>query len=135
MMSDNTRNRSLRFIAAGAINTAFGISIYPLLLWTVPLFHAHYLLALLAAQALSLCFAFATYKLGVFRTQGGVLREFGAFAGFYVTNYVLNWIILPLLVEGARCPPVLAQLAFTALVIIGSWYWHHHVTFRLAHRA
>eukprot|EP01037_Dinobryon_pediforme_P010333 gene10333-10399_t len=130
MMPLVPRRRPLRFAAAGAINTAFGLSIYPLLLVTVPLFHRHYLLALLAAQAVSLCFAFATYKLGVFRSRGNVLREFGAFAGFYLTTYIANWIVLPLLVEGARVPPVPAQIAFTVLLIGLSWYWHHAITFR-----
>ena len=64
--------RPLRFVLAGAANTAFGLAIYPLLLWGVPAFHTHYLIALGVAQAISLCFAFATYKIGVFRTRGNV---------------------------------------------------------------
>lgn len=132
MTACRTRTRSVRFAVAGAANTAFGITIFPVLLWAVPLFHRHYMLALAAAQSISLCFAFVTYKLGVFRTRRPWWREFGTFAAFYVTNYILNWIVLPLLVEGARVPPVPAQLAFTALLIVGSWFWHHHVTFPLA---
>ena len=122
--------RPLRFLAAGAANTAFGLAIYPLLLWSTPLLRTHYLLALGIAQAVSLCFAFATYKLGVFRTRGNLAREFGAFSSFYLFNYAANWAALPLLVELAGIPPVLAQLGFTALLIVGSWFWHNHVTFR-----
>jgi putative flippase GtrA len=122
--------RPLRFAVAGAVNTAFGLAIYPLLLWSVPALHQRYMLALLAAQALSLCFAFATYKLGVFRTRGNLAREFGAFSSFYLVNYAANWVALPLLVEGARLPPVPAQLGFTVLVIVGSWFWHNRITFR-----
>jgi putative flippase GtrA len=122
--------RPLRFLVAGAANTAFGLAIYPALLWSVPGLATHYLVALGVAQALSLCFAFATHKLGVFRTRGNLAREFGAFASFYLANYAANWAALPLLVEVARVPPVVAQLGFTAALIVGSWFWHSRVTFR-----
>jgi putative flippase GtrA len=124
--------RPLRFLLAGAANTAFGLALYPLLLWSVPAFHTHYLIALGAAQAVSLCFAFATYKIGVFRTRGNVAREFGTFSSFYLFNYAANWAALPLLVELGRIPPIVAQLGFTALLIVGSWFWHSRVTFRSA---
>jgi len=122
--------RPLRFALAGAANTAFGVAVYPLLLWSVPALNTHYLLALGIAQAVSLCFAFATYKLGVFRTRGNLAREFGAFSSFYLLNYAANWAALPLLVELGGAPPVLAQLGFTLLLIAGSWFWHSRITFR-----
>ena len=128
-MADGAR-RPLRFLVAGAANTAFGLGIYPLLLWSSDALHRHYLLALGIAQAVSLCFAFATYKLGVFRTRGNFAREFGSFSSFYLFNFAANWAALPLLVELAGLPPVLAQLGFTAILIVSSWFWHNHVTFR-----
>jgi len=124
--------RPLRFLLAGAANTAFGLAIYPLMLWSVPAFHTHYLIALGVAQAVSLCFAFATYKIGVFRTRGNLAREFGTFSSFYLFNYTANWAALPLLVELGGIPPIVAQLGFTAVLIVGSWFWHSRVTFRSA---
>ncbi len=126
--------RPLRFAAAGIANTIFGVGIYPLLLWAVPAFRTHYLVALGIAQVVSLCFAFATYKLGVFRTRGNVAREFGAFASFYLVNYAVNWIALPLLVEVGGVHPVIAQLGFAFVIIVTSWFWHSRVTFRTAGR-
>ena len=122
--------RPLRFILAGAANTVFGLAFYPLLLWQVPLLRTHYLVALGISQAVCLCFAFATYKLGVFRTRGGMAREFGLFSGFYLFNYAANWAALPLLVEGAAIAPIIAQTGFTCLLVAGSWLWHSRVTFR-----
>lgn len=122
--------RPLRFLIAGAANTAMGLSFYPLLLWAVPFFRTHYMVALGIAQVVCLCFAYATYKFGVFRTQGNVAREFGAFSGFYLFNYAANWAILPLLVEAGRMHPSAVQLGFNLLVIVGSWFWHSRVTFR-----
>lgn len=124
--------RSLRFLVAGGANTAFGLGFYPLLLWTVPWFRIHYLVALGIAQAVCLVFAFCTYKFGVFRTHGNVLREFASFASFYLFNYAANWAALPLLVEVGGVPPIIAQLAFNAVLIVGSYFWHSRVTFREA---
>ncbi|QNO28179.1 GtrA family protein [Sphingopyxis sp. OPL5] len=122
--------KPLRFLMVGGVNTAFGLSFYPLLLWSVPLFAVHYMVALAIAQAVCLCFAFTTYKLAVFRTRGNVLREFGTFASFYLANYAANWLALPLLVEVGGVPPMIAQTGFTLIVIVGSWFWHNRVTFR-----
>ena len=125
--------RPLRFLVAGAANTAFGLALYPLLLWSVPALRTHYMIALGIAQAVSLCFAFATHKFGVFRTRGGpLLREFVIFASFYLFNYAANWAVLPLLVELAHIPPGIAQSGFTVMLVIGSWFWHSRVTFRAA---
>lgn len=122
--------RPLRFAIAGAANTAFGVAIYPLLLWSDPWLHDHYLVALGIAQAVSLCFAFATHKLGVFRTRGNVVREFGAFSTFYLFNFAANWLALPVLVELGGMSPILAQLGFTTILILASWFWHSRITFR-----
>lgn len=123
-------HRPLRFMLAGAANTAFGLAIYPALMWGVPAFETRYMLALGAAQVLSVCFAFTTYKLGVFRTRGNGFREFSVFSGFYLFNYIANWMTLPLLVEVVKVPPVIAQMGYTVLLVIGSWFWHSRVTFR-----
>ncbi|WP_448536897.1 GtrA family protein [Sphingobium yanoikuyae] len=122
--------RPLRFLIAGGINTGFGLAFYPLLLWSIPALRTHYMVALLIAQVVCLCFAFMTYKIGVFRTRGNLLRELVAFSGYYLFNYALNWAALPLLVEAGGLSPIFAQLGFSLLLITGSWFWHSKVTFR-----
>jgi putative flippase GtrA len=122
--------RPMRFLVAGAANTALGLTFYPLLLWAVPFFHAHYMIALGIAQVVCLCFAYMTYKFGVFRTQGNVAREFGMFSGFYLFIYAANWAMLPLLVELGRITPWIAQLGFNLATIAGSYFWHSRMTFR-----
>jgi putative flippase GtrA len=124
----------LRFLVAGGLNTLVGLTFYPLLLWAVPLMRAHYLVALGISQIACLLFAYLTYKYGVFRTQGNVAREFGAFSGFYLLNYAANWAILPLLVETAGAHPSAVQTGFNLIVIATSWFWHSRVTFRTAAR-
>lgn len=122
--------RPLRFLIAGGINTLFGLALYPLLLWSVPALHRHYMIGLVIAQAVSLCFAFMTYKITVFQTRANAAREFGAFSSFYIVNYALNWLALPALVDGARIDPIPAQIGFSILFVVGSYFWHSRVTFR-----
>ena len=123
-------SRPIRFIAAGAMNTAFGLAIYPILLRSSDTLHRHYLVALGIAQVTSLCFAFGIYKWAVFRTRANLFREIWTFASFYVFNYALNWIVLPVLVEVVRIPPMIAQFSFSLVVMVGSYFWHSRLTFR-----
>lgn len=125
-----THNRPLRFLVAGALNTGFGLAIFPALLWSSHWLKLHYLVALLIAQATSVLFAFSAYRIGVFRTKGDAARQFGLFSSFYLVNYVINWAALPLLVEYGGITPVIAQLGFAIVMMLGSYYWHSRVTFR-----
>jgi putative flippase GtrA len=119
-----------RYLVAAGMNTAFGFAIYPALLWAFPWLRVHYMIGLFIAQALSLSFAYANYKLGVFQTRGGYAREVTAFVSFYGVNYAANWVALPALVELGRVPPIVAQLIFCAVIMITSYFWHSKVTFR-----
>jgi putative flippase GtrA len=122
--------RPFRYLVAAGMNTAFGLAIYPALLWAFPWLRVHYMIGLFIAQALSLGFAYANYKLGVFRTRGGYAREVTAFISFYGVNYAANWVALPALVELGHIPPIIAQLMFSAVIMITSYFWHCKVTFR-----
>lgn len=122
--------RPFRFLAAAALNTVFGLGIYPALLWIFVPLQRHYLIGLLIAQALSLCFAYANYKIGVFQTRGRYAREIPAFASFYIANYAVNWAALPLLVEVGKLSPIIAQLLFSLVIVVSSYFWHSRVTFK-----
>ena len=128
--SSGRTGRPLRYLFAAGVNTVFGLAIYPALLWASPYLHEHYLIGLLIAQAISLAFAYFNYKFGVFRTRGGYAREFTAFASFYLVNYAANWAALPFLVEIVGMTPIIAQLLFSFIVMVGSYFWHSRVTFR-----
>lgn len=125
-----THNRPLRFLVAGAVNTAFGLTIFPLLLWSSNWLERHYMVALLIAQVTSVLFAFSAYRIGVFRVKGDMAKQFGLFSSFYLFNYSLNWAALPLLVEVGGMHPIIAQLGFAVLLMGASYFWHSRVTFR-----
>lgn len=120
----------LRFVMAGAINTAVGIAFYPALLLLFASLRTHYLIALGIAQVSCVLFAYVIYKLTVFRTHGSYLRELPRFVSFYAINYAINWIALPLLVEIGGADPMIAQLGFTVAMVIGSYFWHSRITFK-----
>ena len=127
--------KPLRFLIVGALNTVFGLTIYPVLLWSTPVLRVHYMAALLIAQAVSTSFAFFTYKLVVFKTQGRTGRELVRFLGFYLANYAANWAALPVLVGVAHVSPIIAQVGFTLVLAAASWFWHNRVTFASHARA
>ena len=124
------RGRPLRFLIAGAFNTGFGLAIFPLLLWSNNWLAKHYMVALVIAQALSVLFAFTTFKVGVFRAEGNVGRQFGVFSIFYLFIFAANWVALPLLVEFGNFTPMVAQVGFALLVMGVSYFWHSRITFR-----
>jgi putative flippase GtrA len=125
------RAEQLRFLAGGGINTLFGLAIFPILLWAIPILKTYYMAGLLIAQVVSLLFAFCVQKYAVFRARGGSIREeFAKFSSFYLGIYVANWIVLPLLVEGLGWLPEFVQVGFVGLTVIGSYFWHRDFTFR-----
>lgn len=124
-----TGHRSLRFVLAAAANTALGLTFFPLLILVSPFLRVHYMVALVIAQLTCLCFAFATYRLGVFRSRGRIVGEFVRFSSFYLVNYAMNWVALPILVEVVKINPIVAQLGFASILMVGSYFWHSRVTF------
>lgn len=131
---DRLRRRSgrpIRYLAAGGFNAALGLTFYPALLWLFPYFRTHYLVALLIAQVTCTVIAFTVYKLIVFRSQGNLIREFGSFIVFYLLNYMVNWALLPVMVEYFHMSPIIAQWLFVILLAASSYVWHSRISFRL----
>jgi putative flippase GtrA len=122
--------RSARFVVVGGVNTLVGLGVYPLLLWALRPAGVGYMGVLPISQAVCLVFAYATQKLFVFGTRGNIAREFVRFASYYLGIYALNWAALPFLVEIVGIRPIVAQLGFTILTVIGSYIFHSRLTFR-----
>lgn len=114
---------------AGAVNTLFGFSIYPILFFALQSFSVHYLLVLGLSYLCSVMFAYLTNKYFVFRTHGIRLEEIGKFLTYHVVCFLVNLMALPLLVECLHLSPVLGQSGFAVLVVATSYLWHSRVTF------
>jgi putative flippase GtrA len=119
----------LRFLFAGALNTAFGLAAYPALYFALAPLKLHYLVVLGITQTVCVAFSYLTNKFLVFRTVGNYLRESGKFALFHLSYFLVNLVALPFLVEIAHMPPVWGQTLFAVAVIITSYFWHSNITF------
>jgi putative flippase GtrA len=111
------------------LNTVIGLAVYPALYFCVIPLRSHYMVILVISQILCVNFSFLTSKFMVFRTSGNYLREFLKFGMFYLSYFMVNLAALPILVELAGMNPVWAQMLFTVLVVISSYFWHSRITF------
>lgn len=121
-------DRPVRFLIAGAANTAFGIALYPALVWSSTWLQHHYMLALLISQAACICLAYLTYKLAL-RSDSTSAGQVGMFGSFYLLQYLANLAALPFLVEVIGLTPVVAQGGFIVLLVVSSYFWHSRLTF------
>lgn len=119
----------IRFLIAGAFNTAIGLALFPALYFLAAPMKLHYLVILTISQVLCISFAFLTNKFLVFRTSGNYLWETGKFLTFHLTYFLVNLVALPALVEFVGMHPVWAQTLFAVLIIVTSYFWHSRITF------
>ena len=125
----NRHQTKVRFLLAGALNTAVGLAVYPGLYFLAAPLKLHYLMILAISQVVCVIFAFLTSKFLVFRTSGYYLRESGKFLVFHLSYFLVNLVALPALVELAGMNPVWGQTLFAVLVIVTSYFWHGLITF------
>jgi putative flippase GtrA len=119
----------IRFLIAGAFNTAVGLAVFPILYFVAAPLKLHYLVILTISQIICISFAFMTSKYLVFRTSGNFLKETGKFLTFHMAYFLVNLAALPTLVELVGMNPVWAQTLFAVLVIVTSYFWHSRITF------
>jgi putative flippase GtrA len=118
-----------RFLLTGALNTAIGLAVYPILFILLASFNVHYVVILALSQAICISFAYLTNKFLVFKTEGNYLRETGKFLTFHLGYFLLNLVALPVLVEVVGLSPIWGQTLFAVLVIVTSYFWHSRITF------
>ena len=91
---------------------------------------AHYLVAIVAAQAVVLAFTFPLYRRKVFRSTGPVGRQLVTFLGVWGVGAAMSLVGVPILVEGAGLHPLVAQVVVLGVIFVFSFVSHHRVTFR-----
>ncbi len=117
---DSGSLRFLRFLFAGGLNTAFGLSVYSAsILIGVPVWAA-----LLIANVTGVAFNFLTTGAYAFRSR--LLNRFPRFASAYLVIYLVNWALIRWL--GLWVPnPIVAQailtvpMALLSYVIMARW--------------
>jgi len=125
------RLTKVRFLLVSALNTAMGLTTFPILYFLATPLKIHYLIILTINQALCVTIAFFNHKRLVFRTFGNYVHEYGTFIAYHFFVFLVNLVTLPVLVESAGMNPIWAQMLFAVLVIVSSYFWLSHVTFRI----
>ena len=122
-------DQRIRFLIAGGINTAFGAGLFVGLHFTIE-HTVGYLGVLTVAWVISVLEAFVTYRYFVFRVRGKFFLDLSRFSLVYLGLYLVNLAVLPLLVEVAGLPVLLAQAATFPVVVVVSYLGHHNFSFR-----
>jgi len=122
------RRQPVLFLLVGAWNTAFGYAVFAGLHLAWP--GLHYLAVLGISHVLGVLNAFVAYRTIVFRVRGTVLRDLLRFWGVYLVSLAVNLAALPLLVEAAGLPVLLAQAMVVFVVALISWFGHTTFSFR-----
>lgn len=122
--------RKVRFVIVGGINTLVGLSIYPTLYIVLKPIGFSYLEVLFLAQVICITFAFFNYKYFVYKTRGGIKKEYIKFFMFYGFFFILNLFFLPLMVEVININPIISQTFFSLFVTATSYFWHTLITFK-----
>jgi len=123
------RDQRVAFLVVGGINTVFGYLCFAVFLVTVGQ-RSHYLAALACAHVVSVLFAFVLYRFVVFRVRGHVLADLWRFETVYLAALAVNFVLLPVLVEFAHLPVLLAQALIVLVTSLMSWMGHKHYSFR-----
>ena len=124
-------DQRVRFLMVGATNTVVGYLVFAALThWIFDEVFLGYLISLALSYALAITLAFLLYRRFVFGVTGHVLRDFIRFVGVYLVAIGINAIALPLLVEGLRLSPLLAQAIILIMTTIVSFFGHREFSFR-----
>lgn len=127
------RDQRIAFLAVGAVNTASGFFWFVLFNWLLG-DRFGYLTALACAHVTSVLCAFWLYRHLVFRVRGHALRDLARFETVYLTALAVNFVALPVLVEIAHLPVLLAQSMIMLVTSLMSWLGHKNFSFHRTDR-
>jgi len=126
----NKNKLKIRFLLAGGVNTLFGLGCFPVLFIFLKDLNFHYLFVLILSQLSGITFSYITNKFFVFQTSRNYIKEFARFASFYLIFSIVNIFYLPIMVEFIKMTPIVSQLLFSVIIILSSYFWHKHISFK-----
>lgn len=117
------------FIIVGMCNTIFGYSVFALLIYFFSS-RISYQLILVLSYPIAITNAYILHKLFVFKTKGNILKEYLRFSVTYFVVFVINFFVLPLLVEFLYFNIYVAQGLILIVNVIFSFVMHKNYTFK-----
>ena len=118
----------LRYLIAGAWNTAFGYFLANILYYTLQ--HKFHLISIsIFSNILAITMSFLTYKMLVFKTKGKWLSEYGRFYILYGANAILGTSLLWVLVDLIGIPFWIGQALILLMSVILLYIGNSKFTF------
>ncbi|MDQ6658863.1 MAG: GtrA family protein [Actinomycetota bacterium] len=121
-------DQRIAFLLVGILNTAISLAAFWMLSRFIHIWGGD--AAVLGAQLIAIPCAFILHRRFVFRVVGQVLRDLGRFALVNVIPVGVNLVVLPVLTEGFTVPVLVAQVGFTVVWVIASYFLHRGFSFR-----
>ncbi|MET3806922.1 putative flippase GtrA [Nakamurella sp. UYEF19] len=122
------RDQRVAFLIVGGLNTAVGLAGFVFFNSFIHLWGGD--VAVLLAQCIAIPFAFVLHRRFVFRVSGHVLRDFSRFVLVNVIPVSVNLAVLPILTKVFGWKELPAQLAFTVVWVVCSYFLHRGFSFR-----
>jgi len=122
------RDQRVAFLLVGAVNTAVGLLAFALFSQFLHIWGGD--AAVLAAQVVAIPSAFALHRRFVFKVHGHLWRDLGRFVLVNVIPITVNLAVLPILTSGFGFPVVPAQVGFTMVWVVASYFLHRGFSFR-----
>lgn len=124
-------DQRVRFLLIGAINTVIGYGLFALFMLAIGA-TIGYFGSLYASYAIATVIAFILHRRFTFRADksGNAILDFLRFQSVYIVALTVNTIALPLLVEWARVPPLVAQAVIVIATTVISYFGHKWFSFR-----
>jgi putative flippase GtrA len=122
------RDQRVAFLIVGGVNTVIGFLSF--MGFLALLGQQRYLVALVCSHVVAVLIAFVLYRFAVFKVRGHLLRDLWRFETVYLAALAVNFVLLPLVVEVAHLPVLLAQALIVLVTSLMSWVGHKHFSFR-----
>jgi putative flippase GtrA len=119
----------LRFLAAGAYNTAFGYAAFSALYWLLSP-RVNYLAIALTAYVVSVISAYAVYRWLVFRAMDSFLASFLRFNMSQLTALGCGMTGLYVFVQVGHLHPLIAQALVLMLTLLITFALHSRYSFK-----
>jgi putative flippase GtrA len=103
-----------RFVAGGALNTAFGFAVIFLLM----ALGVAAVTANVSGYAIGLLLSFTVNRRFVFRAGGAISRELLRYSGAFLSSFVINLAVLQILIRYAQLNAFVAQIIATLIYVV-----------------
>lgn len=132
-LADPTRVR--RYLFVGLWNTGFGYGIFVALMALAEALGGTYLMAVLPAHVIGTTMSWWTQRRFVYPDGRGGFASFVRFNIAYLGALGLQFVLLPLGVEGIGLPPWLAEVGVLGTIAVLNYFVGYFFTFRVASKA